>query len=137
MSVEVDEAWVRSYCARNGLPLPKELSGPAEGRGLTEKKKRSKYGNEKVTVDGMLFDSKREAGRYGELKMLLAAGEIRGFVRQHPFPLPGGKKYIADFVVFENDGHYVVEDAKGYQTDEYKSKRRQMREYLGLKIREV
>jgi hypothetical protein len=138
-----DEAWVREYCAKHGLPLPKELHGSAsprgrDGTGPAERPgKRSKYGNEKTVVDGITFDSRREAGRYGELKMLLAAGQIRGFVRQQPFPLPGGKRYVADFVVLENDGRYVVEDAKGFRTDEYKSKRRQMKQYLGIEIREV
>ncbi len=144
MPLEMTEEQVRAHCARNNLPLPKELTGlvVSRGRGDTEamatpSKKRSKYGNEKTVVDGIPFDSKREAGRYGELKMLLAAGQIRGFVRQQPFPLPGGKFYKADFVILENDGRYTVEDAKGFQTDEYKSKRRQMREYLGIMIKEV
>ena len=46
-----------------------------------------KYGNRKVTVDGVVFDSKREAARYKELKLLQEAGEIKGLQMQVPFEL--------------------------------------------------
>ena len=46
-----------------------------------------KYGNRNVTVDGISFDSVREARRYKELKLLLLAGEIIGLQMQVPFEL--------------------------------------------------
>lgn len=42
----------------------------------TEKPKKSKYGAVKTEVDGIMFDSKREASRYQELRLLEQAGEI-------------------------------------------------------------
>lgn len=54
--------------------------------GLTAEAKRtkpSKYRNRKVVVDGITFDSGREAAHYLDLKLRLAAGEIRD-LRCHP-----------------------------------------------------
>ena len=59
---------------------------------------------------------------------------------QVPFLLPGGVKYIADFVVLEKDGTYTVMDAKSEATRKdktYRLKKRLMRECLGLEIVEV
>ena len=152
MRFEMTEEQVRAHYARNRLPLPKELKSPAVSRGCSDKehsgdvtelmttKRRSKYGNEKVKVDGILFDSKHEACRYGELKLMRAAGLIRGFAPQVTFPLPGGVTYRADFVVLQVDGTYTVEDAKSEATrvdKVYCMKKRQMRECLGIEIQEV
>jgi hypothetical protein len=71
---------------------------------------------------------------------MLKAGEIRGVFRQHPFLLPGGVVYRADFVVLDNDGTWHVEDAKSVATARdkvYRLKKRQMRECLGIEIKEV
>ena len=46
-----------------------------------------KYRNEKVIVDGISFDSKKEAARYRELKMLERSGAISGLKMQVPFEL--------------------------------------------------
>lgn len=86
---------------------------------------KNKYHNEKTTVDGIKFDSKKEANRYLELKMLERAGEISDLQLQVKYELvppclkPSGKhtravEYIADFVYNEN-GKTVVEDVKGYK----------------------
>lgn len=106
-----------------------------------------KYGNQPVTVDGIRFDSIREATRWQELKLLLRAGKISDLKRQVPFELipnhtEDGKVterkvvYKADFVYNEN-GDLVVEDAKGRRTKEYIIKRKMMLWRYGIKIREV
>lgn len=46
-----------------------------------------KYRNKKVEVDGILFDSKKEANRYMELKLLEKAGEITDLKRQVRYEL--------------------------------------------------
>jgi hypothetical protein len=51
----------------------------------TEKPKKSKYGAVKTEVDGIMFDSKREASRYQELRLLEQAGEITNLRLQVPF----------------------------------------------------
>lgn len=104
------------------------------------KARRSKYGNKKITYDGLEFDSQHEADVYKELKLLLLAGQYRGLMCQVPFLLPGGVKYIADFVTLNNDGTYTVFDAKSEATRKdkvYRIKYRQMKNCLGIEIQEV
>ena len=48
---------------------------------------RSKYGNVKYSMDGFTFDSKAEARRYSELKILLRAGKIRDLELQKEYEL--------------------------------------------------
>jgi hypothetical protein len=98
--------------------------------------KRSKYGNRKVTADGIKFDSAKEAKRWGELRFLEQAGEISNLKRQVRIPLigrdgpiltPTGRQsfYVADFtyVDWRLNGANVVEDSKGFETPEFKLKR--------------
>ena len=49
-----------------------------------------KYGNKKTIVDGFGFDSKLEAKRYNELKMLLRSGVITDLTLQKVFLLQDG-----------------------------------------------
>ena len=91
----------------------------------------NKYRNKKVIVDRKEFDSKKEAIRYKELKLLERAGEISNLELQPRFLLQdsfrkNGKtfrriEYIADFKYIEN-GKTIVEDVKGIQTDVFKLK---------------
>lgn len=89
-------------------------------------KKRSKYNAKKVVVDGIKFDSKKEAKYYEQLKLRKAAGEVDYFLLQVPFHLPGGVVYKCDFQEFHKDGtvHYV--DTKGFETPEFKIKKKQV-----------
>ena len=107
----------------------------------------SKYYNQKITVDGITFDSRKEYRRYRELCLMERAGEIDNLERQVKFELiPMQKKngkvveracsYVADFVYNEN-GEQVVEDAKGVRTKEYKIKRKMMLWFYGIEIKEV
>ncbi len=79
----------------------------------------SKYRNIKTQVDGITFDSKKEASRYGELKMLAKSGYIENLRLQPEFPLMvNGKKigkYVADFSYFKN-GVKIIEDVKSKAT---------------------
>lgn len=109
---------------------------------------RPKYGNKKVSVDGIVFDSKREVKRYAELKLLELAGEIKGLELQKDYELipaqrgPDGKvieravKYKADFV-YREAGQTIVEDTKGMHTKDYIIKRKLMLWVHGIRIREV
>ena len=95
----------------------------------------SKYHNKKETIDGITFDSKKEAKRYQQLKLLEQAGLIKNLELQKEFPLqPSFKKngktyrkisYIADFFYYDNKlKQFVVEDTKGFRTDVYKIKKK-------------
>lgn len=102
-------------------------------------RKRSKYRNIKVKVDGHTFDSKFEAARYGDLKLLQAAGEISGLQCQVPYRIEVGGmlicRYVADFV-FQRGEKLVVADAKGVRTDTYLLKKKLMRAVHGVEIEE-
>lgn len=109
----------------------------------------NKYKNNKVTVDGITFDSQLEANRYCELKLFYKAGEITQLRLQPEFELiPAFKKngksfrkttYKADFMYLDNrSGKYIVEDTKGFKTDVYKLKRKLFEfKYPDLTISEV
>ena len=104
----------------------------------------SKYGNQKVVIDGITFHSIKEGLRYKELKLLKKARMIRELVLQPEFILipdfvdaKGNKvrgiKYRADFGYYEYETDSktdkrvkkkVVEDVKGFRTKEYELKRK-------------
>ena len=95
----------------------------------------SKYNARKTIIDGIKFDSKKEARRYKELKLLEKAGEIKDlqlqprFTLQEKFKYQGKTErkieYIADFQYEDiRTGQMIVEDTKGYRTDVYKLKRK-------------
>lgn len=106
-----------------------------------------KYGNRKITRDGITFDSVKEYKRFCELTLLERAGEITDLQRQVKFMLIPSQKidgkvverpvhYIADFV-YQEDGQTVVEDTKGFKTKDYILKRKMMLHTHGIRIREV
>lgn len=112
----------------------------------------SKYSNKKVVVDGITFDSKKEARVYFELLLLKKAGEILDLERQVNFELVpaqydavNGKKkcvekavtYRADFVVTHPDGEKTAIDAKGMRTPVYIVKRKLMRYLKNIVVKEV
>lgn len=116
----------------------------------------SKYGAIRTTVDGIEFASKREAHRYGELKLLQLAGEIHKLRLQPAFdlavmPLPNRDElpikigqYRADFVYCECrrgaqcvGSRTVVEDSKGMRTPLYKWKKKHVEAQYGIEIRET
>ena len=94
--------------------------------------RRSKYGNRKVTADGMTFDSKAELSRWNRLRLMERAGEISGLRRQVRFPLFGAGNvhicdYIADFVYHRGTAEsQVVEDVKGVLTETFRIKAKLM-----------
>ena len=105
------------------------------------KPKRPKYGNRKVEIDGMKFDSVHEADVYLGLTMRVKAGELKCVCRQVPFDLPGGIKYIADFVTIRPDMTIEgVYDAKSPATRKdrvYINKKKQMKACWDIEILEV
>ena len=127
----------------------------------------NKYKNQKIIIDGIEFDSKKEANRYCELRLLQRAGRIQNLERQKEYELipaqyesferygKNGKrlkdgkrcieqsvKYIADFAYTEN-GKQIVEDVKGYRDPKsagcakFVIKRKLMLYVHGIKIKEV
>lgn len=102
-------------------------------------RRRGKYGAVKTTIDGVRFDSKLEARRWNELKMLERAGAITGLQRQIPFDLMVNGhlvcQYRADFAYVQpTTGERVVEDAKGVLTPEFRLKAKLMEAIHGIVI---
>ena len=101
--------------------------------------RRSKYGNIRVEIDGILLDSLREAGRYRELRSLNEVDLIWDF-KVHPRYLVAGPGkngepaiyYEADFVYKSADMKEgiiaIAEDVKGYETPLFKLKKLLMQE---------
>ena len=96
-------------------------------------KRYTKYKNKKVTIDNITFDSKKEARRYEELKLMEKTGLITNLVLQPRYELlkvfkRRGKtyrkiEYIADFKYFDNERQVeVIEDVKGVSTSVFSLK---------------
>lgn len=89
------------------------------------KKRPHKYKAEATVVDGIRFDSKKEARYYQQLKIRKMAGEILGWFRQVPIHLPGGTILRIDFLEFHTDGTCHLVDVKGVETEAFKIKKRE------------
>ncbi len=110
----------------------------------------SKYGAIKTVVDGITFASRREAQRYGVLRMLVKAGKITDLQMQPKFVLAKSVKfagtarakpamvYSADFAYTDvATGIRVVEDVKGAITTAFQIKRHLMLAIHGVDVRLV
>lgn len=145
------EAWdpVPVMCATRGW----ENATATDVRDRRSVQKPSKYRNVKTRIGDEVFDSKREAARWQELKALEHAGQIRSLRRQvrHPLYCPviyqGAwsqvAEYVSDFDYEEATGspviwQCVVEDVKGGKvTQLYALKRKWLELQTGVSIREV
>ena len=100
----------------------------------------SKYRNIKTEVDGIVFDSKAEARRYMELRLLEKANEISDLRLQYPFECTINEKkictYRADFDYYEGD-QWVIEDVKGFATPVFRLKKKLVEALHGIEIREI
>jgi len=114
--------------------------------------KRNKFNAQKVELDGMTFDSKKEHKRYIELKAMQQRGEIFGLEHHTKFELApktkleGEKRakpalrYFADFTYYISSGEYIVEDVKSEATRKlpsYRTKKHLMKTVHGIDITEV
>lgn len=97
----------------------------------------SKYRAVRIEIDNIKFSSKKEGRRYQELKALQHAGDVKFFLRQTPFHLPGKTRYVLDFMVFWENGNVTFEDTKGFRTQVYKLKKRMVEELYPIKILEI
>lgn len=98
---------------------------------------RHKFNAACVETDGIKFPSKKESKRYLELKVLKESGEVLFFLRQVPFHLSGGVKYVCDFLIFWADGNVTIEDVKGMKTTVYTAKKKMVEATYPIKITEV
>jgi hypothetical protein len=125
---------LKNASAALGLPIPEE-----------EKPKYNKYKvlpKKKRTVDGVVYDSGKEAYRHSILKLLLRNGEIANLETQKDYPLIWNGVHIAiyraDFVYTDvATGQTIIEDVKGMRTRPYIMKKRMMKACYGIDIYET
>ena len=104
--------------------------------------RKRKYNSTPTVIDGVRFDSKKEAKRYWELKILQTAGKISKLELQPAFKMVvNGKKicrYTADFQYFEN-GKKIVEDvkSKATKTRDYRIRVKLLDALYGIQIVET
>lgn len=114
----LNQSWLR----KKGIRLPRE-----DGN--------QKYNAKKTVIDGIVFDSKKEAQYYFELKVMKMAGKIKDFevkpekfVLQEAFTHKGVKipaiRYGPDFKVIHLDGREEYVDVKGKKTEAYSIRKR-------------
>ena len=105
------------------------------------KKRTSKYSNKKTVIDGVTFDSKKEASRYLDLRLLEQFNKIKNLELQpkYSFEMNGVKicTYRADFRYIDKDGNEIIEDVKGYKTSMYRLKKKLMRAFYGIDVKET
>jgi len=141
----------RSISLKNSL---KTSTAPSVKSSL---KKPSKYRAKKTVIDGIKFDSLKEGKRYGQLKLLLRAGEISDLQVHPSFDLKVNNflicRYIADFsyykttpirtngkvdAVSRDEDDFVVEDVKGMKKggawDIFRIKAKLMKAVLGIDV---
>lgn len=109
--------------------------------------KQNKYHNKKVEWHGEQFDSIKERDRYIELLLMQRARMINNLSRQVHFELTPNthvngefirkSEYVADFTYWDKDGHFVVEDCKGFKTDTYILKKKMLLYRYGYLIKET
>lgn len=110
----------------------------------------SKYRARPTVVDGVRFASRREAGRWSQLRLLEMAGAIRNLERQPAYPLRitslNGESsvvcgtYRADFRYYDlTTGSVIVEDVKSppTKTTAYRLRKRIVEVLYGIAILET
>jgi hypothetical protein len=100
-------------------------------------KKENKYHNLPTEYGGRVYQSAGEAKYAWGLDMQVRAGEIPLWIPQVAFPLPGGYKYIADFLVFDWKLNFKIVDYKGERTRVYINKKKDFKACYGWDITEV
>ena len=144
------DAWAE-YAKRNGLirtaPVP-ELGAASHTA------RRNKYGARRTQVNGIWFDSMKEANRYQELTQLERAGAIDELELQPAFPLHVMELYrslvpirittvgrfTADFRYRDlGSGEIIVEDTKSdaTKTEAYRLRKRLAEVIHGIHVRET
>lgn len=98
-------------------------------------KRAHKYHAKGTDVDGIHFPSALEARCYEQQKFRRdVIREVLWFTRQVPFYLPGGIAYRLDFLCALANGGVDLIDAKGFDTEIGKLKRKQVESIYGVKI---
>lgn len=153
-AIFMTEEQAAKFLPKNKLPQNTKIKEKK-----SKKPRASKYNASKHVVDGIKFDSQKEADRYKELTLLERIGKISELELQKEFELiptqrepstfgkRGGEKlgdvierkcsYYADFYYKDEKGNPVVEDTKGMKLSDYIIKRKLMLYVHGIRIKEI
>ena len=113
--------------------LPPEMQRQAREKLGIRPPTRQKYHATRTWMDGVAFDSRKEADFCAGLKLLARAGEIDGYLYHGAILLTDGRegdaavRYIPDFVIIR-DGRAEIVDTKGFETPEFRLKMKLLRE---------
>ena len=112
--------------------------------GKEPKKKKSKYRSKVTWAMGIPFASIYESQEVCTLELLLKAKEIKGYCMQPRFLLTEGtgagnkaEEYLADVIVFLNDGTYEIIDFKAIETPVFKLKHKRFNNRFDLELKVV
>lgn len=116
--------WIVDSSVRGRIKVHCTIPGCGAKGGNT-----NKYNNKKTEVDGIKFDSQKEALYYTNLKELKREGKIKDFEIQQCYELlpkiekvNRAIKYYADFLIYHNDGTEEIVDTKGVKTTAFQLK---------------
>lgn len=87
-----------------------------------------KFGAKRTEVNGRRYDSKKEASYAATLPFRQRSGTLLFWLEQVPLRLPGGIVYRLDFLEFHTDGSCHFVEVKGFETSEWKMKRKLIKE---------
>lgn len=108
---------------------------------MTNRKQRNhpghKFRAKPQVLDGYRFPSKKEGKYYLELKNRVKSGEVVFFLMQVPLQIQHDMKYIVDFVEFRSDGTVHFIDVKGYETKEFKLKKKLVEQKYPIEVEVV
>lgn len=96
-----------------------------------------KFHAQRTELNGIRFSSRKEARYFGQLQLAQKAGDLLFFLRQVPFHLPGGIRYVCDFAEFWKSGEVRFVDVKGFATAQYRSKKKMVEALYPIKILET
>jgi hypothetical protein len=99
--------------------------------------KENKFHAVMTEAAGIKFASKKEARYYLELVCRQKAGEIKFFLMQVPFRLPGKTIHRVDFMIVRPDMTIEFIEVKGKDLQLGRIKRRQVEEIFGVEIKVV
>jgi hypothetical protein len=102
--------------------------------------RKNKYGNRRVTVQGITFASAAEGARYAELLLLARAGQIRGLRLQPRYALHAAGRMVGHAVFdfeFHQGSEKIIEDVKGMDLPLSRWKRKHFEAEYGITVRVV
>ncbi len=101
------------------------------------KSPRHKFNAIRTEYNGFNYSSKAEARYAAELDLRIKAKDVVFYLKQTPFHLPGGIKYVCDFQVFLSDGTVEFVDVKGMSTLTFKAKKKMVEAIYPVTIQVV